>query len=234
MTQLTLNVKVSSITKVTSFFANFGRESNLFGRPRNQISIEATIKKGNLIRTLRDNISKMQEGSTTYQNKKRKTIPLLKKKNKIYLFTKNLKINKKRSKKLDHTKVESFFVKVVKGRVNYELNLLIDAKIFSIFHVFVLESTHSNTSIQITFRYQTQEDQKYEVERILRQQGQQYLIKWKEYPTSKNTWEPLRNLKNCTELLRRYHQHQSSSWSNPEKPKRWGKQSREHSQSSNR
>ena len=97
--------------------------------------------------------------------------------NKVYLLTKNLKINKKRSKKLDHVKVESFFIKVVKGRVNYELNFLVDARIFSIFHVFVLKLTHSKTSIQITFHYKSQKDQEYEVEQILRQQGQQYFVK---------------------------------------------------------
>ena len=187
MTQLALNVKVSNITKMTSFFANFEKEPNLFERPRNQVSIEATITKGDTIKAIRNNISKMQKNSTTYQNKKKKTTPLLKKENKVYLFTKNLKINKKKSKKFDHVKVESFFIKIVKGRINYELNFLIDVKIFFVFHVFVLKSTHSNISIQITFRYQSQKNQEYEVERILRQRGQQYLIKWKKYFTTKNT-----------------------------------------------
>ena len=82
-------------------------------------------------------------------------IPLLKKGNKIYLFTKNLKINKKKSKKLNHVKVESFFIKKVKERINYELNFSIEVKVFFVFHVFVLKSTHSNTLIQITFRYQS-------------------------------------------------------------------------------
>ena len=112
--------------------------------------------------------------------------PLLKEGDKIYLLTKNLKINKKRSKKLNHVKVEPFFIKAVKGRINYELDLPADARIYSVFHIFVLESAHSNTSIQTTFRYE-REDQEYEVEQILQQQNQQYLVKWKGYPTSKNT-----------------------------------------------
>ena len=158
MAQLILNVKVSNITKVTPFFVNYGREPNLFNRSRNQVSIEATTIKGNAIKAIQKNIFKMQKYSTTYQNKKRKTTSQLKEGNKVYLHTKNLKINKKRSKKLDHVKVESFFIKIVKGRVNYELNLSIDAKIFLVFHASVLEPTHSNTSIQTTFRYQPQEE----------------------------------------------------------------------------
>ena len=119
----------------------------------------------------------MQTNSTTYQNKKRKMTPQLKKENKIYFFTKNLKINKERSKKLDHVKVESFFIKIIKGRVNYELNFLVDVKIFFVFHIFILKSIHSNTLIQTTFRYQSQENQKYEVEQILRKRNQQYFVK---------------------------------------------------------
>ena len=147
MAQLILNAKVSNITKATLFFANFEKKSNLLRRSRNQISIEATITKENTIKMIQNNISKMQRSSTIYQNKKRKTTPLLKKGNKIYLLTKNLKISKKRSKKFDHVKVESFFIKIIKGRTNYELNFFIDAKIFLVFHISMLKSTHSNTSI---------------------------------------------------------------------------------------
>ena len=129
MTQLILNVKVSKTTKTTSYFANFGRELNLFGRSRNQMSIEFALEKKNKIKKIQNNIFKMQEKSTTYQNKKRKMAPLLKKRNKIYLHTKNLKINKGKSKKLDHVKVESFFIKDIKRLINYELNLLVDVKV---------------------------------------------------------------------------------------------------------
>ena len=167
MTQLALNAKCSNTTKVTSFFANFERESNLFEKPRNQVSTKVAITKGHMIKKIQKNIQKMQKSSTTYQNKKRKKASLLKKGNKVYLLTKNLRINKRRNKKLNHVKVEPFFIKNVKGRINYELNLSNDAKIFFVFHIFVLKSTHSNVSIQITFRYQSQENQEYEVEKIL-------------------------------------------------------------------
>ena len=212
MTQLTLNVKISNTTKITSFYANFERKSNLFKKLRNQVSTKATITKENTIKEIQKNVRKMQTNSTTYQNKKRKKAPLLKEGDKIYLFTKNLKINKRRSKKLNHVKVGPFFIKKAKGRVNYELNLLIDVKIFLVFHIFMLKSTHSNTSIQITLRCRSQEDQEYEVERILKQRGQQYLIKWKGYFTSKNTWESRENLINCSKELKKFHKANQETW----------------------
>ncbi len=70
----------------------------------------------------------------------------LKERNKVYLLTKNLKTRKK-SKKLDHIKVESFFIKVVKGSINYELDLPKDAKVFLVFYISLLESIDLNTSI---------------------------------------------------------------------------------------
>ena len=210
MTQITLNAKVSNTTKITSFFANFERESNLLGKSRNQISTKVAIVKRNTIKTIQKNIRKMQTSSTRYQNMKRKKAPLLKEGDKIYLLTKNLKINKKRSKKLNHVKVEPFFIKNVKGRVNYELDFFVDVKIFLVFHISLLKSTHSNTSIQTMFCYQSQEDQEYEVERILRRQSQQYLMKWKGYFTKENTWESLKNLGNCRRKLQEFQKQENS------------------------
>ncbi len=88
----------------------------------------------------------------------------------MYLLTKNLKIRKK-SKKLDHVKVESFFIKEVKESVNYELDLPKDVKVFLVFHISLLESTDLSTPIQGTFHYHSQEENRFEVDRILKRKG---------------------------------------------------------------
>jgi len=64
----------------------------------------------------------------------------------VYLLTKNLKIRRK-SKKLNHVKVEPFFIKEVKGSINYELDLLKNAKVFLVFYISLLELVDPNTSI---------------------------------------------------------------------------------------
>jgi len=94
----------------------------------------------------------------------------------MYLLTKNLKIRKK-SKKLDHVKVESFFIKAIKKSVNYELDLLKNARVFLVFHISLLKSADSSTPIQKTFHYKSQEKNRFEVKKILKKKGQQYLIK---------------------------------------------------------
>jgi hypothetical protein len=100
----------------------------------------------------------------------------LKKRDKIYLLTKNLKIRKK-SKKLNHVKVESFFIKAVKRSVNYELDLPKNARVFLVFHISLLESADLSTPIQKTFHYKPQKKNRFEVEEILKKNDQQYLVK---------------------------------------------------------
>ena len=100
----------------------------------------------------------------------------LKKRNKIYLLTKNLK-TKKVSKKLNHVKVGSFFIKQQKESVNYELNLFSNIKIHPIFHVSLLKSADSKTLIQNTFHFQYENENEYEIEKILAQNDQKYFIK---------------------------------------------------------
>ena len=180
MTQLTLNSKQSETTKITPFFANFGKDLNLFELSRENKSAQSIMKRIDTLKKIHQNITAMQDTSVKYQNKKRKMTSQLKKKNKVYLSTKNLKYkkkNRKRSKKLDSVKVESFFIKTVKKPINYELNLSTDAKIFPVFHVSLLKSVDSDTSIQNTFHYEIQENDEYEIEKILNNQNQKYLIK---------------------------------------------------------
>jgi len=186
MAQLTLNAKVSNIIKVTSFFANYGREPNLFGEERKHLLAQSVIKKVATLKKVQINILKMQERSIKYQNKKRKTTPQLKKRDKIYLLTKNFK-TRKSSKKLNHVKVESFLVKKTKRPVNYELDLPKNAKVFSIFHISLLKSVDLSTPIQNTFHYKSQKKIEFMIKKILEQRNQQYLIKWKGYSTSENT-----------------------------------------------
>ena len=118
----------------------------------------------------------MQQRSTAYQNKKQKTMPQLKERDKIYLLTKNLK-TKKVSKKLNHVKIGPFFIKQQKKSINYELNLSPNIKIHSIFHVLLLKSADPKTFIQNTFHFQYKEEDEYEIEKMLEQNDQQYFVK---------------------------------------------------------
>jgi len=94
----------------------------------------------------------------------------------MYLLTKNLKI-KKKSKKLDHVKIESFFIKKVKKSVNYELDLPKNVKVFLVFHISLLKLVNLSTPIQKTFHYYSQKKNRFKIEKILKKKNQQYLVK---------------------------------------------------------
>ena len=144
MTQLTLNSKYFDTTKMISFYVNFGRELNLLNFKQSEVLADATKKQIKTLRIVHNNIMRMQQHFFKYVNKKRNISLLLKKKNKVYLLTKNLK-TKKSNKKLDHVKVGSCFIKKIKGSKTYELNLLKEIRIFSVFDKSLLESADSDT-----------------------------------------------------------------------------------------
>jgi hypothetical protein len=82
------------------------------------------------------------------------------------LHTKNLR-SKRPSKELNHVKVGPFLVSKKNRLVTYTLELLADAKIHPRFHINLLEPADKDTLLQRTWRYETEEDNEFEVEKIL-------------------------------------------------------------------
>ena len=125
------------------------------------------------------------------------------------MLTKNLQ-SKRPSKKLDHVKVGPFLVdkqtRLSEGqqRVSYRLKLPPDAKVHPVFHVSLLEPADPATPLQTTFYFEADEGQEYEVERIVGMKNDRFEVKWKGYPESENTLEPLGNLIRCEGKLREY------------------------------
>jgi hypothetical protein len=95
----------------------------------------------------------------------------------VYLHTKNLQ-TKQLSKELDNVKVGLFLISKQNGLVTYTLELLADAKIYSRFHVNLLEPADLETLLQRTFRYKTKEDNTFKVEEIVVYRGNNYKKKY--------------------------------------------------------
>jgi hypothetical protein len=66
MTQLALNAKISNITKITLFFANYNRELNLFKKERKHFLAQLVIVKIETLKKIHNNISKMQKKLIKY------------------------------------------------------------------------------------------------------------------------------------------------------------------------
>ncbi len=59
MAQLALNAKVLDTTKVTPFFVNFGKESNLFDQERKYLAAQLAIERVATLKKVHDNIASM-------------------------------------------------------------------------------------------------------------------------------------------------------------------------------
>src|SRR5699024_10669903 len=139
--------------------------------------------------------------------------PTLKRGEKVFLLRRNIE-TKRPSQKLDHQKIGPFTIEEKTGPVNYRLKLPKSMKhIHPVFHISLLEPAPKNAIPTENIEIESDDDE-YEVERVLdyRQVNGRpcYLIKWKGYDTSENTWEPIANLTGCHQLVKEYHQRQQS------------------------
>ena len=206
--ELALNNLVARATGTTPFFANYGRHANLMDAPKTNPQSQEGLKYADDLKQTHKQIEmsleKAQNDMEIYENKYRKNGPQLKEGDKVWLNTKNLK-TKRPSKKLDHLRVGPFRIEAIVSPVNYQLELPDDTKIHPVFHVSLLEKASNDEPVAQTFEYEPEEDTTYEVEKILQQKDNQYLIKWVGYPDSENTWEPEENLlPNCAKLLQEW------------------------------
>ena len=105
-------------------------------------------------------------------DKKSKIAPQLKKRDKVYLLTKNWKVKRPRTKKLDYVKVRLFSVKERTRPVNIRLQLLRDTQIHPNFHISMIKLADPETLLQEIFHYQPEEEQEFKVEQILKKKSQ--------------------------------------------------------------
>jgi len=138
---------------------------------------------------------------------------------KVWLDGRNLKV-KLPSKKLAPRRYGPFDVIDKVSPVAYRIKLPETMKIHNVFHLDLLTPYHETQEHGANYTQPPPElidgEEEYEVEDIIsdRKHGRtrklQYLIKWKGYPQSENSWVDAKNL-HSPELLRQYRSAQSGS-----------------------
>jgi Chromo (CHRromatin Organisation MOdifier) domain len=133
---------------------------------------------------------------------------LFKQGQKVWLEAKNLKTTHP-SRKLALKCQGPFVIKEVLNPLNYWLIFPRQWKIHPVFHVALLTPYHETDTHRLNFPelplHLMEGEKEYEVEAIIvhkrKVHGYNYLIKWKGYATSENSWEPEQNLSNTKKLL---------------------------------
>ncbi|ELR10361.1 hypothetical protein GMDG_08737 [Pseudogymnoascus destructans 20631-21] len=112
------------------------------------------------------------------------------------------------SDKLDTKRLGPFKITRTIGKNAFELALPPIWTIHNVFHASLLSKAQESSLRPLQSPpppVLILDQPEYEVESILDKKtlrGQDYfLVKWKGYPTSNNTWEPKRNLKNASKLI---------------------------------
>ncbi|KAL6167032.1 hypothetical protein ACJQWK_06483 [Exserohilum turcicum] len=208
--QLAYNSSKSATTKRSPHYANYGYKPVAHRDPKDIESIAVGAEdKARLMQELHEELSKniAQQNLTTSRaaNKQRIEGLTFKKGDKVFLSRQNLK-TKRPCKKLDNLRVGPFEILEEVGKVNYKLKLPQSMRIHPVFHKKLLEPAPPDAELATDIEL---EDDEYEVEKIIDLQkfrGQwKYLVKWKGWPESHNTWEPEGNLTNSESLVREYH-----------------------------
>ena len=149
--QLAINQHRSDSTKESLFFANFGQHANIRMPSRASPNTEKALQHNKLLRQthmmMRHYLQETSERMQRQMDKKSKIAPQLKKGDKVYLLTRNWKMKKPRTKKLDYVKVRPFSVKEKTGPVNVRLRLLRDTRVHPNFHISMIKLADQSTPL---------------------------------------------------------------------------------------
>jgi hypothetical protein len=222
MIEFVSNVITSAFTKLFVFLANYEFESRM---SFDLIDIENTIKKRILIKKTFDITKKMkniwkfikekltnaQKSQKRHVDKSRNLSSEYKTEDMIWLFIKNVKIERS-FRKLNHKMIESYKIKKILRNV-CQLNLSSSMKIHDTFHTSLLKSVSTNSLIdQIQSSSSSivmNDEKKYEMNDVLNSRYHydklQYKIVWTNH-FSDRTWYSTENFEHFKNILKNYHQ----------------------------
>jgi hypothetical protein len=209
-------------TKQSPFYLNYGYEPKKpidlepkADSDRSIVSIEALherIKLANQVAA--EEIAKAQKAMKKYSDKKHRPLQF-NQGDLVLLSAENINVPPTLgSYKLNSKYLGPFKVKKCIGSVDYELDLPSTFRIHPVFHVSKLRE-YSPTDSKFGERRSIADpinvkgEQEFEVEAILdegiNEDGQRmYLVKWKGFDSSSNSWQPESDLTHCNEVLEQW------------------------------
>jgi hypothetical protein len=222
MTEFAFNAAISVFTELFAFMTNYEFESRM---SFDLVSTEKSAKERILSKKTFDIIEKMkniwkfikrklantQEAQKRYADQKRTSASEYKLEDMMWLFTKNIKIERS-SRKLNHKWIESYKIKKIL-RDACQLNLSQSMKIHNIFHTSLLRSVVTDS---LTDQVQSSspsivvdEKKEYEMNDILNSRYHydklQYRIVWIDHSSDKAWYSKENFQKHSKEILNDYH-----------------------------
>ncbi|TMD69294.1 MAG: DDE-type integrase/transposase/recombinase [Chloroflexi bacterium] len=216
MAQYAYNSSRHTVTGITPFYANYGKEAPAFHQPfestrwEQRASLDVEKLKA-LHKDLQNEIEFLNQRMAYYYNQHHGKEPNLKEGDEVYLLRKNI-ATKRPSDKLDYRKLGPFPITKKINDVTYRLKLPEGTKLLPTFHVSLLEPApkglRKSTTIEPEIEAIEEDEPEWEVQKILESKYENgalhYLVHWKGYDDDNDSWEPAEYL-NCDKLIRKFH-----------------------------
>jgi len=214
------NNAIQSSTHCSPFYANYGHhpqfDVNLRSSPTSvPANVPAAKQLAEQIHSLHDtlveNVKAAQNDQARYYDANHKRVEF-NVGDKVWLHSTHIRTQRP-SKKLDWKRLGPFPVLKRVGLQSYRLQLPHSMKVHPVFHVVFLEPYHENP---FPGRVQpppppivVDGEEEWEVEEVLDSKlihkRLHYLVKWKGYDPSENSWQPASDLTNSPNLIQEFH-----------------------------
>jgi hypothetical protein len=216
MAEFAYNNHTHTSTKYSPFYASRGYHPHTIIAQINESTVPKADELVDRIQSLQKEIQSAlrtaQEQTKEYYDKRHDKNFEIKEESFVWLDAKNLSTTAP-SKKLADKRLGPFRVIRKLSDLNYELELPPTLPIHPIFHINLLYPHEPDPIEGRTPEppppIQVAGEEEYEVEDIidarLWRNQKQYLIKWKDYPESENSWEPLKNVEHSQDAITNFH-----------------------------
>ena len=217
MVEFAFNNKVYTVTKMSLFQVNYGREPrmgfDIRKKRKNKKAEEFVREMKERHEEARAVLVKLQEEMKRQADRNRKEAEEYRVGDKVLISTKDFskELMKRATKKLTEKFIGPYVVRKIVSENTVELELPAMLRIHPVVNVRRLVKYREQVEGQKKVPPPPVEvagEKEYEVEEILDRQERRgktkYLVKWKGYTAEENTWEGLENLKNAREKIEEF------------------------------
>jgi len=217
MAEFAFNNKMHTVTKMSPFKVNYGREPrmgfDIRKKGKNEEAEEFAREMKERHEEARAALVKAQEEMKRQADRSRKETEEYRVGDKVLISTKDfsMELMKRATKKLMEKFIGPYVVRKIVSENTVELELLASLRIHPVVNVRRIVKYREQVEGQKKIPplpVEIASEKEYEVEEILDRQERRgktkYLVKWKEYTAEENTWEGLENLKNVTKKVEEF------------------------------
>ena len=215
--EFVFNNKVHTVTKISLFQVNYGRELrmgfDIRKKGKNEKAEEFAREMKERHEEARAVLVRLQEEIKRQADRNRKEAEEYRIGDRVLISTKDflMELMKRATKKLMEKFIRLYMVKKIVLENVVELELLVSLRIHLMVNVRRIVKYREQVEGQkkiLPPSVEVASEKEYEVEEILdgqeRRGKTRYLVKWKGYTVEENTWEGLENLKNAMEKVEEF------------------------------